>query len=572
MSNPLTSVSAGGWRVRMRSVFRRETIRQDAVAGLVSGVQSVPDGLAAGLLAGVNPISGLHGYMVGTFVGAMATSAAFMTVQTTGAMATIIADVPEVHSAADPDRALFTLAVVTGIIMVIAGVFNLGRLLRWVSNAVMVGFLNAVGVNIVLGQLDTFTGYDGQGANRVLRTLDLVVHVDQIHHPTLVVGLATIALIILLEKTRLGPMGMVVAVVMTSLAVPLLGWEVLRLNDLAQIPRQLPSLQLPWLAVVPALLVPAAALAFVGLVQGAGISSSFPNPDGTYPDPSRDFLGQGLANIASGIAQGMPVGGSMSATALVMAAGAKTRVANLVTGVVMAASVLLLGPALAHIAMPALAGLLIIVGLRTIKPTQIQAMWRTGATQATVMAVTFTLTMLIPLQNAVLVGVGISVILYVIRQSNRITIKRWLIDDAGRFREVEAPSAIGADEVVVLAPLGSLFFASAPLFDKALPAVTEATRRSVVILRLRGNSDLGATFMKVLVRYANSMHQTDSKLMIISGDQRTLEQFAVNGVTQAVGRDNIYTSDEWVGATVTRAHRDAQRWVRDRAARGELRN
>src|SRR5262245_50498877 len=92
----LTSVSAREWLAQMRSLFRRETSRKDAVAGLVLGVQSVPDGLAAGLLAGVNPISGLYGYMVGTFVGAMTTSAAFMTVQTTGAMATIIADVPEV--------------------------------------------------------------------------------------------------------------------------------------------------------------------------------------------------------------------------------------------------------------------------------------------------------------------------------------------------------------------------------------------------------------------------------------------------------------------------------------------
>ena len=67
---------------------------------------------------------------------------------------------------------------------------------------------------------------------------------------------------------------------------------------------------------VPSLIVPALSLAFVGLVQGAGVSTSFPNPDGSYPDVSRDFLGQGIANIASGVLRGMPVGGSVSASAI----------------------------------------------------------------------------------------------------------------------------------------------------------------------------------------------------------------------------------------------------------------
>ena len=124
----------------------------------------VPDGLAAGLLAGASPLAGLYGYLVGTLAGAVFTSSAFMAVQTTGAMAMLVADMPEVHDAADPARAAFTLSVLTGVVMVGAGLLKLGSVLRFVSNAVMVGFLNAVGVNIVLGQLASLTGYDGAGA------------------------------------------------------------------------------------------------------------------------------------------------------------------------------------------------------------------------------------------------------------------------------------------------------------------------------------------------------------------------------------------------------------------------
>ena len=111
------------------------------------GVESVPDGLAAGVLAGVSPLSGLYAYMFGTLGGSLFTSSAFMAVQATGAMAIIIADVPAVHSGDDAARALFTLSVLTGVVMLAAGFLRLGSVLRFVSNAVMVGFISAVGVN-----------------------------------------------------------------------------------------------------------------------------------------------------------------------------------------------------------------------------------------------------------------------------------------------------------------------------------------------------------------------------------------------------------------------------------------
>ena len=555
--NPDGIESRKEWlRVNIRSLFRRETLRSDAVAGLVLGVESVPDGLAGGLLAGVNPVYGLYGYMVGTVTGALFTSSSFMAVQATGAMAIVVADVGVVHTSDDPARALWTLSIVTGVVMLAAGLLKLGSILRFVSNAVMVGFINAVGVNIILGQLDDFTGYEADGPNRVARAFNLLLNIGKIHWPTLIIGVATIALILLLERTKLGPLGLVVAIIITSAAVPILGWEVATLSDIADIPGSLPLPMLPDISLVPVLIVPALSLAFVGLVQGAGISANFPNPDGTYPKASRDFIGQGAANVASGLFQGMPVGGSMSASSLVKTAGAKTRLALVMASVVMALVILVFGDFVGYIAMPALAGLLMTVGYRTVKPADIKAVWKTGGMQATVMAVTFILTMLIPLQYAVLVGVGISMILYIINQSNQVVIKRWIVSD-GRMKETDAPAEVAADEVLVLQPYGSLFFASAPVFEEKLPSVTEDTNNSVVILRLRGRSDLGSTFMDVLLKYATALRDRDSDLMLVSEDENMHEQLVVAGVADVVGDENIYTSDEWVGKTIKRAYQDA---------------
>lgn len=558
--------------MRPRLLVRPDSLREDAVAGLVLGVESVPDGLAAGLLAGVNPLSGLYAYLFGTFGGSLFTSSAFMAVQATGAMAIIITDVPAVHTGDHQAGALFTLSILTGVVMLAAGLFRFGSLLRFVSNSVMVGFISAVGVSIVLGQLANLTGYQAAGGNRVIRAASTVIHPGQLHVQALAVGLVTIGLILLLERTRLGPLGLVVAVAVTSAATAALRWgSVATVGDLAVIPRSLPLPQLPMLRLVPALLLPALSLAFVGLVQGAGISAGFPNPDGHYPQASRDFIGQGAANVIAGLFRGMPVGGSMSASSLNKTAGARSRLALMIASVVMAAVIVGFAGLVGHVAMPALAGLLILVGCRTVKPDDLRSVWQTGPVQKAVLATTFVLTMVIALQDAVLVGVGLSAILHIVRQSNQVTIKRWLLDPAGQLIESDPPTRLPAGEVVALQPYGSLFFAAAPALEAQLPTVdggSGGSGGSVVILRLRGRSDLGTTVMDVLYRYAQTLSAAGSKLVIVSASEHITEQLRVAGVTGLISSAGIYAGDERVGATLRRAYADALAWTEQNGEAG----
>ena len=541
--------------------FRPRASRQDVTAGVVLGVQSVPDGLATGLLAGLNPMAGLYGYMVGTATGAFLTSSAFMAVQGTGAMAMVIADVPGLRGD-DASRALATLSLLTGAAMLVAGLLRLGSVLRFVSNAVMVGFINAVGVNIVLGQLANLTGYSAEGSNRVVRALGTVLRPDRLNGPTLAVGLATIALIVLLDRTRLGATGLVVAVFATSAAAYIGNWsQVATLSDLGIVLDSLPTPELPLLRLIPALILPAVALAFVGLVQGAGISASFPNPDGSYPDASRDFTGQGAANVAAGVLQGMPVGGSVSASALNKEAGAKSRLSLFVAAIVMGVVIVAFGGVVGNIAMPALAGLLMLIGIRTVKPANLRSVWMTGMMQRVVMAVTFGLTILLPLQYAVLIGVGLSIVLHVVRQSNKVTLRRQTLDEDGQLTEVDPPTVLPGGEVVVLQPYGSLFFAAAPMIEAMLPKVDAGSSGSVVILRLRGRTDFGTTFMDVLRRYAITLTAADSKLKLVSVSDRVFEQLEIAGVTDVIGADDVYLGDERVGATLSLAYGDALEWV-----------
>ena len=563
---------ARGWA--SRRFGNRTTVAADLRAGAVLGLESVPDGLANGLLAGVNPVLALNGYLVGTLVGSVTTSTVLMSVQATGAMAVIISDVPQTQTGdARAQEALGVLAVLTGVGMLALGVARLGSLVRFVPSSVLVGFVNAVAINIMLSQVDEITGYTSNAPNRVLKALDTLVHPGQIHWAGVLVAALTIGLIVLLERTRLGALGMVVAIALAS-ALPVvldaLGTTVLSvpvLSDIVTVPRSLPRLDVPPLGLVVAMVVPAFSLVFVGLVQGAAIGGTMTKPDGSANDASGDFRGQGVANLAVGMLQGTPVAGSMSATNLVRAAGGRTATANLFAGVVIGASMLLLSDVVGYIAMPALGGLLVLIGWRSLKVDQLVLTWRTGAVPATTMAITFVLTLIIPLQYAVLVGVGLAVLLHVGRQSNRVVVKHWVFDDDNGFPiEADPPAEVPAREVVVLATYGSLFFASAPAFEAQLPRPVGTDTRGVVVLRLRAKDELGSTVVKVLIKYAEQLAASGSRLMLAGVTPGVRRQVDDTGLTALLGADAIFLAQARVGLSVREAMRHAEAWIEESPA------
>ncbi|WP_290850961.1 SulP family inorganic anion transporter [Gordonia sp. (in: high G+C Gram-positive bacteria)] len=538
-------------RIYLRRFGSRKTVPADLRAGVVLGAESVPDGLAAGVLAGVNPLAGLNAYLVGTVVGALTTGSVYMTVQATGAMAVIIADVPAVHGEGS-ERVLATLGLMTGAVMLFLGLARLGSLVRYIPTAVLIGFANAVAINIVLGQLSNLTGYASDSANRVTRAVDTALHFWLFSWPSVLVGATTITLILVLERFGLGPLSLVCAVIAGSALVQALPNDsVTLLRDSVAVGRSLPIPVVPSLASMPELVVAALSLALVGLVQGAGISGSIPNPDGRYPDASADFRGQGIANVASGLFQGVPVGGSMSGTALARAAGARSALTNLVAGVVMVVVILACGPLIGYVAMPAIAGLLILVGIRTVKPDQIALALRTGPIQIAVFVVTFVLSLIIPLQYAVLAGVGMSVILHVARQANRIRIVQWTFDDSStRPVEEPPPATVDAGETLILTAYGALFFASAQSFREQLPAPADDATDATVVLRLRGTEELGVTFLSMLGNYRDELARAGATLMLSGVDENLASQLEVTGVLARLGRENVFPARTRFGDSV----------------------
>jgi SulP family sulfate permease len=548
--------------LRQRFTINRKNLGTDFIAGLTLGIESIPDSMASALLAGINPLTGLYTMIVATPIGALFTSSEFMHISTTSAISLAVGSSLIGIPSEMKLQAVFMLALMVGLIQIALGLLRMGFLVRFVPYSVMTGFLNGVAVLIILGQVKDFTGYKSAYANKVAQALDTALNLEDILLPTLIVGLTTIVLIVLLGKIkRLSKFSLVLAMVIASAVAALPRFTSVQLvGDVTNVPNALPNFNLPDFSLIFQLIIPAFALSIIGLVQGAGISQGYPNPDGKYPDPSGDFFGQGMANVATSFFQGMPAGGSLSGTALVVSAGAKTRWANVFVGILIAIIILLFADLVKLLAMPALAGLLIVVGFQTINPTAIQTVWQTGRIPQVVMLITFFGTLIMPLQYAVFLGVAISVMLYVFQQANRITLVELVPVKGGFPIEKPAPRHLSSHKITALYPYGSLFYAAAKTLEEILPAAEDA-KRAVVILLLRGYDQFGSTMISVLDRYTRTVQGNQGRLMLAGVSDGVYSQLKRTGLLELIGQENVFLAQPQWGAAANEALEAAQLWL-----------
>lgn len=542
--------------------LRRGTLRDDAVAGLNAAITSVPDGMASGLLAGVSPIHGLYAAMAGPIAGGLLSSTQLMIVTTTSAAALgagqVVTGLPE----GERGPALFAMVFLVGILLMVFGLLRLGQLTRFVSYSVMTGFISGIAVLTILTQLPTIAGYKPEGGSRVAQSIDIFMHLPDLNWPSVGTAALALALAVLLPRTRLGNFGTLVAILVASLLVLLPGLQSVQLvKDVGDIPFGIPLPQLPSLDAFSLEVVTGAlALSIVIAVQGAGVSQSIPNPDGAQRRLSRDFVAQGAANLTSGLFRGLPIGGSLSTTALSVLAGARSRWAAVFAGLWMVAIVLVGSVPVSYVAMPALAALLIYASARTIRPRDIVAVLRVGWPSTIACVTTFLCTLFLPIQAAVGIGVALSALLFVFSAAGDVSVVEIHEREDGSLVERAPPRQLVGGELVVLDVYGSLFFAGARTLQRMLPMVGNATR-PVVVLRMRGRTYLGATLTDVLARYAAALDQVGGRFYLtgvgqgIFAEVQRTKKFDLNGPIR------LYEASDAIGSSTRAAISDAQGWL-----------
>jgi SulP family sulfate permease len=537
-------------------------LRRDVPAALINAIVSVPDGLASAALAGVNPVFGLYTSIAAPIGGSLLASAQLMQVGTTSAAALTagqaVARVPE----AQRGEAMFLLAVLTGVFLSIFGLLRFGRLVRFVSHAVMTGFLSGVAVVLVLDQLAPLVGARPEGANEIAQFVDLLSHPGRFEWHTIVAGVLALALAGGLARTRIATFSSLFALVVPSLLVALFHWSgVSVVNDVSSIPRGIPMPSIPDFSLLtPALLASALSVAVVIAVQGAGVSQSVANPDGTRANPSRDMLAQGLANIGSGLLSGIPAGGSVGQTALNVSVGARSRWSGVLAGVWMLVIVLLVPTLVGRVPMAVLAALMIIAGMSALDVREMRSIWATGGAARWSILVTFVATLLLSVPIAVAVGVVLSITLALRSAASDVRVHEVIRLEDGRMAQAEAPATLPSGKVTVLEVAGSLFFAGARTLGEALPTPAGATR-PVVVLRLRDRTRVGATLIDVLDDYADDLAAVGGRLYLSGVDPRLAAQLRRVGKLDLDRTVHVAPAQSVYGASTAEAVAEASAWL-----------
>lgn len=538
--------------------------RKDIGAGLVNGVVSVPDGLASAALAGVNPVAGLYTSVAGPIAGSALASAQRMQISTTSASALAAGEALSRYPPGERLEPLLIITVATGLFLALFWICRAGRLAKYVSQAVMIGFLTGVAVVLILDQAAPLLGYAPPPGSEPFQFWSLLTHLSEASWRTALIGLLALILAAVLSRTRIGNWASLIAMVVPTLLVILLGWEgIEQVRDVGDVGGGMPLPRLPDLGQVDlGLLTTALAIAAIVAIQGAGVSQSVTNLDGTPVSTNRDLLAQGAANVASGMFSGIPAGGSVGQTALNVSVGGQTRWSGIFGGLWMLAFLLFLAAPVGYVPMAVLAALMIVAGWSAIDLAESRVIWAVGWPARTAALVTFLASLFLSVTTAILLGMLLSVAISLIRAANDVTLK-WLRPDADGHlvEDVLPPRLDPAHPLVVVNIYGSLFFAGARTLYDRLPR-PDGAEQPAVILRMRGQTQVGATLVDVLDDYADMLANAGGRLYLTGLTPEMRRRLTAVNKLQDGNDPLLFEASERIGQSTAEAVQHASCWRR----------
>jgi SulP family sulfate permease len=550
---------------------KRAGLVPNIISGLATGLFSIPEGMAYAQLAGVNPIYGMYSGIVATIVASLSTGTVLMMSTLTSAIALATGSVLQnagIQSSQMP-QALFTITFLVGAIMFVLGLARLGSIVNFVSNAVMTGFVAGAALLIILGQEHHLTGYSPVGADELQKTVNWLQNISQWDRTTVVVSIATIILMVLLKRIRpLEKFSAIIVLFVVTIVVSVFNIQTALVGSIATIPDGLPHFLLPNFSLIPQLALGSVSVALVALAQGAGISTAVPNPDGNKASQSRDFLGEGLGNLAGSFFQSMGTGGSLSRTGISVGAGANSRWGGVFAGLWLGLILLLFGSSAENVPLAVIGGMLVVIGIELIvaRVPSARLVIRTGAWGPIVaLGLTFFSALFIPLQYTIFLGALLSLLLYVGASSRKFRLQQAARLEDGGWEIREAPKTLAPNQATVLVVQGLDFFAEVPALDDQMPAARGVSGAAVVLV-LRDMHQVTSTAIKWLERYAQSLKADGSTLLLADVNPEVLDTLKKSGALDVIGADKIFPATPRVLAAENQAWEAAQNWLKAHAA------
>lgn len=516
--------------------YNQLSARRDLIAGLTVAAVALPLALAFGVASGSSPAAGLVTAIVGGFLIGLLGGAPYQISGPTGAMSAVLITIAHQQGI----RGLWIAGVMAGIIILLIGILRLGRIVNLIPAPVITGFTSGIALVIFIGQIDNFFGIETPSEDRSIMKLAGYVRnpLPPVNWYAVACGIVVIATMLLLPYIR--PIrGIPAALIGISLATAVawsLGWDAATIGG---IPRGivLDDRLIPNrsdLDLVPELVVPALAIGMLGAIESLLCGIVGGRMTGRKLAVNQELIAQGIGNIALPFFGGVPATAAIARTSVGVKAGGVTRMVSIVHSITLLIGALFLGSLLGHIPMAALAGVLFVTAWRMNEWHSIRYYWNHRLKSAMgAFLVTMVATVCLDLTQAIVVGLGLSVVLF-LRQASHLDVDtapvRW--DEAGVVTQ-QLPDAN------VIYVTGPLFFGSV---NQLVERIEEMPFTKTVILSMRGVPMADVSAVQAIEHIWQS-HVKQGGTIYITGLQPSVRRVLERaGLIAEIGNQHIFWS------------------------------
>ncbi len=532
--------------IRAARSYDRTWLRPDLIAGVVLAAILVPQGMAYAQLAGLPPVTGLYTTVACLLGYALFGPSRVLVLGPDSSISPLIlAAITPLVISGDPASAVTLagmLAILVGITEVGLGLGRLGFVADLLSKEVQVGYMNGLGITIIVGQLPKLFGFSTDGDSFLEDVKLFVDGVGKTHATTLIVGGTVLAALLILPRLTTRVPAVLVAVVGATAASALFGLQNHGVDTVGTLPRGVPAPALPWTHAgdIPPLLIAAVGISLVSLTDTIATATSFAARRGEAVDPNQEMVGIGAANLAAGLFQGFAVSTSGSRTAVAEQSGAKSQLAGVVGAALVAALLLFFNSLLSDLPQTALAAVVIVAALSLMDLGALERYWQVRRSAFTVSLVATAGVVLLGVLQGILVAVALAILLFFRRSWWPHGAVLGRVGERG-WHELEAnPGAEEVPGVVVYRWEAPLFFANAGAFGEEIRQLVRERRPRWVVLQCEAITDIDVTAAEMLERLDDELNAAGTHLAFAEMRGRIQRMALRYGLFETLDRDHFY--------------------------------
>ena len=530
--------------------YDRAHLGGDLSAGVTVGVMLIPQGMAYAMLAGLPPIYGLYAALVPLLLYALLGTSRQLAVGPVAIVALMVA--AGVGTLAEPGTQEYIglailLALMVGAIQLAMGLLRMGFLVNFLSHPVVSGFTSAAALIIGMSQMQHLFGVSLPGGNQAHSIVyHLALQIPSVHLPTLLVGSASIALLVLLRRWRRTFPGQIAVVALAVTVTWGFGLHEEGVRIVGTVPEGLPSFAVPAVDsdTLRALLPIALAIALVGFMESIAMAKVMVQRHRDYRlDANQELIALGGANLGGAFFQSFPVTGGFSRTAVNDQAGAKTGLASMVSAGTIAITLLFLTPLFTFLPTAVLAAVILVAVAGLIDVQEMRFLWRVRREDFLMLATTFLVTLFIGIEEGIATGVLLSLTMVIYRSTRPHVAVLGRLPGTDTYRNVRRfPEAEQREALLIVRFDAQLYFANVEYFQETLRRLEREKAKPVrqVIVDAASVPSIDASGIHALTAVISDYRARDIALALTGVLGPVRDALDRAGVVEYLGAENFY--------------------------------